>query len=70
MNEEKNQENKVIEQKFTVKLATCISKKNNTRYVVAYIDLGYRKVFVSFDKNTIAELFNIPVAEVYRLIEN
>lgn len=58
-----------MEKQFIVKVGTGTSKKTGNKYVQAYIDLGYRKINVSFDKATIAELFDISVSEIYKMLE-
>lgn len=55
--------------KFDVELKVGVGKESGKKYAVALIDLGYRKVNVTFDKGTIAELFGIPVADVYKMLE-
>lgn len=47
----------------------CLNKKNNTHYYRAYVDLGYRKITISFDRCVCAELLNVSVAELDEYIE-
>lgn len=37
------------------------SKKSNKDFIALCYDLGYRSVYLSFDRNLCAELLNVPV---------
>lgn len=42
-----------------------MNKRGDGTYDVIYADLGYRQFFLTFDRSAIAELLNVPVAELY-----
>ena len=41
------------------------NKKGDGCFDVVYADLGYRQIFLTFDRSAIAELLNVPVAYLY-----
>lgn len=44
--------------------------KNGKAYCYAYVNLGYRKAVLTFDKNLISELFDIPLKDLYGILED
>lgn len=38
--------------------------KNENEYIVLYADLGYRKINLTFDRNTIAEILGVAVVKL------
>lgn len=43
----------------------AINNGKNGKYAVLMMDLGYRKAFVSFDRNLCAELAGITLMDLY-----
>lgn len=52
---------------MTIVVEVFVSKKTNKKCSAVVADLGYRKAFLSFDINLIAELLNCSVRDVYEL---
>lgn len=50
-----------------VVVEVSISKKSGNQYAALVADLGYRKAYLSFDTNLIAEILNCSVRDVFDL---
>lgn len=42
-----------------------VSRKSGNKYAALVLDLGYRKAYLSFDTNLIAECMNCSVRDVF-----
>lgn len=54
---------------LTMKVEFLKSKEGN-EYLALYIDLGYTRKILSVDRCTIAELIDVSIRELYRIVRD